>query len=205
MKSASQESIWDSLYKKDENKWKLESNLPKILKNKNVLEIGVGNGKTLKSILLQKPKQVTAIDISSKALNIVNSKFPNVSNLTLSKSSVKNLPFKDSEFDSIICFFTLNNLLKKERKKAVSEIYRVLKIKGNVIFSDFAEGDYRQKGKIIENNTTTLSNGLILHTFCIKEMNYLFRSFNIKELKIISSNPIRNKPTLKRKRIFMIA
>lgn len=200
----SQEKIWDSLYKKDENKWKLESPLPKILRGKKVLEIGAGNGKTLKSILSQKPLQVTAIDISSEAIKIIKSKFKSKT-LTSLQASVGKIPLENNYFDIVVCFFTLNNLLIKERKIAIKEIFRVIKKGGILIFSDFADGDYRINGKNIEDNTVLKSTGLILHAFTIKEVKSFFKGFKIDSLKIISSRPIRNQPALRRKRVFLIA
>jgi len=58
-----QESIWDNLYKRNLT-WKKETILPNILQNKSVLELGVGTGKTLHSIIRQNPKSITAIDFS---------------------------------------------------------------------------------------------------------------------------------------------
>ena len=202
MRTIHQEKIWDSLYEKDENKWKLESKLPKVLNGKKVLEIGAGNGKTLRSILSQRPSEVYAIDISSKATEILSRKFQKSYVL---KANILNLPFQKESFDVVVCFFTLNNLLKSERKKAISEIHRVLKCKGMLIFSDFAIGDYRAVGKKIEVNTIILPNKLILHSFSIIEMKSIFKSFKVEKLKMISSNPIRSQPKLKRKRIFMLA
>ena len=73
-----QEEIWDIEYKNDDNKWKKESTyLPEMLRDRNVLELGVGNGKTLLSILKQKPKSVTAIDFSQEAINICKSNIKN--------------------------------------------------------------------------------------------------------------------------------
>ena len=93
-----QEKIWDTIYNKEPEKWKLESPLPNILKGKNVLEIGAGNGKTLKSILAQKPKELVAIDISSKAIKVLTDKY-NHKCLTIKKASIINIPYPDNYFD----------------------------------------------------------------------------------------------------------
>ena len=109
-----QEEIWDIEYKNDDNKWKKESTyLPEMLRDRNVLELGVGNGKTLLSILKQKPKSVTAIDFSQEAINICKSNIKN-KEVLLIKSDVNCLPFRRETFDVIICYYILNNLKEKE-------------------------------------------------------------------------------------------
>lgn len=205
MNIKNQEKIWDSIYEQDKLKWKRESRLPKIMKDKAVLEIGAGNGKTIKAILAQKPNNLTAIDISQEAINILKNKFK-YKNFLAKKASALKLPFKDNYFDIVVSYFIFNNLLSKDRKKAISEIYRVLKPSGLVAFADFAEGDYRFiPREVIESNTTLRKNRLIFHIFQLEEVRALFYKFQIKNINILSNNPIRNQPNLKRKRIFMLA
>ena len=49
----SQEYIWNELYK-NRLSWKKETKgLPNIIKGKDVLELGAGNGKTLRAIIKQ--------------------------------------------------------------------------------------------------------------------------------------------------------
>lgn len=201
MPSKSQSEIWDDLYGSN-LKWKLEArNLPNILKNKKVLELGVGNGKTLRSILNQNPKEVYALDFSEEAIKIVKKEFPTVKSV---KSDVVKMPFQDKEFEVIVCYFTLNNLLKKDRQKAVNEIYRVLKDKGIMIFQDFAVGDFREglSEKTKETHTIQKSNGIICHFFDEKEFKELFSKFKKFKIQNQISKPIKNKPHLERKLIF---
>ena len=71
-----QKEIWNNEYRANKDKWKKETLIiPELLRGKNVLELGVGNGKTLISILKQKPGKVTAIDFSEEAINHCKSKF----------------------------------------------------------------------------------------------------------------------------------
>lgn len=192
-----QEEIWDNLYKSG-NKWNKEAqNIPDILKGKKVLEIGVGNGKTLKAIIKQKPKTVVAIDFSSEALEISKKLFTKVKFI---KADVKNLPFSDNEFDVIICYYVLNNLLKKERQKAVSEMFRVIKDGGKILFEDFAIEDFRQKEtKIVEENTIEKKNKLMCHFFTIDELDLLFKDFSGRKFELKESNPIKSRSELKRR------
>ena len=121
--STNQVSVWDLEYVKDKNKWHKESiSLPKLIENKNVLELGVGNGKTLISILNQKPKSISAIDFSKEAIEISKNNFKN-KKLKLLIADAKHLPFKNKEFDIVVCYYLLNNSLEKDRISIVKEIY----------------------------------------------------------------------------------
>ncbi len=199
-----QKQIWDKEYLQNKNKWNKETiNLPKILRNKCVLELGVGNGKTLKSILKQNPKLVTAIDFSKQAIEQAKS---NTNNKIVKfiKSDVRELPFPDSKFDIVVCYYILNNLIEKDRKKAVSELYRLLKPKGKILFQDFALGDYRQKGEKVEKNTVKHKNGIMCHFFTDSEINDLFKDFSKIDLKIEEREPIRKNKKIKRRIISAI-
>src|SRR3989338_3574017 len=197
-----QKKTWDKKYKENFS-WKKETpDLPKLLKNKSVLELGVGNGKTLISILKQSPKSVTAIDFSKKAIDICKSKFKDERINFLAKDFF--MYKTKNKFDIIICYYFLNNFLKKERKKAIDIISGLLSSNGIVIFEDFAEEDFRQKGKIIEKNTIKNKSGVICHFFKDFELKSLFSEFQIKKVKTRVYSPIKNNKILKRKIIYAI-
>ena len=194
-----QADIWDRLYSQNLALKKETATLPKLLKGKSVLEVGVGNGKTLISILRQNPKSVLAIDFSQEALNSA-SKLVKSEKLEFLKADITQLPFKE-EFDVIVCYYTLNNLLEQDRKKAINSIYNALKEKGKIIFEDFAVGDFRERKtsrKQIETHTITKENRLICHFFTKSELLSLFNKFSKIQLTKKSSLPITKKPHLKR-------
>lgn len=176
-----QEEVWDSEYKENEDKWHRETQwLPLAFKGRKVLELGVGNGKTLRGILKQEPKKVVAIDLSKEALSQIKENFQD-ERVELIKADMKKLPFNDEEFDVVVCYYTLNNLLKRERQIAADEIHRVLKKKGKLVFEDFAIEDFRETEKdnvIIEEHTTENPRGIICHFFTAKEVEGLFKKFH---------------------------
>jgi ubiquinone/menaquinone biosynthesis C-methylase UbiE len=185
-----QEKIWDLEYKRNVVKWNKETKtLPNILKNKRVLELGVGNGKTLRAILKQKPQNVVAIDFSAEAIKQCKKIFLN-KDILFKKADILDLPFGENEFDIVACYYILNNLNEKERISAVQEIYRVLKEKGLVIFEDFAVGDFRVIKK---------KNGLYCHHFERKEIEELFKNFSKVKVKKKITKPILHKPELVRR------
>ncbi len=193
----SQKNVWNYEYSNNPNKWSKETiKFPLILKGKKILELGVGNGKTLKAIIKQKPSKTIAVDFSEEAIKIVKNQFRNVK---FHHSDVRELPFSDDEFDIVVCYYLLNNLLEKDRKKVVREIFRILKKSGKVLFRDFAIGDYRQKGENVERNTILHKNGIVCHFFTAEEIKKLFSKFIISNLKLEERFPIRKNKKIKRR------
>ncbi len=194
-----QKEIWNEIYR-NSAKWNKETlNLPKIMKDKIVLEIGVGNGKTLKSIVRQKPKKIVAIDISSEAIKISKKLFPN--GVEFIEEDINSIDFPRESFDIIVCYYVLNNLSEEDRKKAVEKMHYLLNPAGKILFEDFVVGDFRQndKGKFIAENTIEKKDGLNCHFFSIEELRSLFSEFSESNIKMKTSTPITNKPELKRK------
>jgi len=186
-----QEEVWDIEYSRSE--WRKETRtLPKMLSGKKVLEIGVGNGKTLIAIHRQNPKELFAIDFSEKAIEICREKFAH-DDIKFEKMSVLDLKFDDESFDAVVCYYVLNNLSDGERKKAVGEIYRVLKDEGIVLFEDFAVGDFRFKknSRMIAENTLIKANGITCHFFEDKEIKELFGEFSKVKLQVTETKPLR--------------
>ena len=100
--------------------------------NWKVLEIGCGPGVMSKE-LSQKGYELFELDISKKMIKeaIEKSKQSKIENMPLFLiGDVENLCFSDSQFDAVICLGTLQLV---NDKKAIKEIYRVLKPKGILI------------------------------------------------------------------------
>ncbi len=190
-----QENLWNSLYAKGLS-WKKTNKIQENLKDKLVLELGVGNGKTLKSILEHDPKHVTAIDISGEAINLVK-KSINSEKVSYITGDFLKTKIKD-KFDIIVCYYFLNNFKEKDRKEVVTKIISMLDKKGIILFEDFALGDLREKGKEIGDNTREKQNGLICHFFSKEEIRKLFKGFDIEMRERIFS-PIRKNKEIQRK------
>ena len=192
-----QEELWDKEYSLKQTLWGKETkSLPAVMKGKKVLELGVGNGKTLFSILKQNPKSVIAIDISEEAIKRCKETF-NTKKVTFKKADARNLPFKKGDFDVVVCYYLLDNLTENERTKVIEEIRKVLKKGGYVLFEDFAVGDFREEGH--KNHSTIKSTGLTCHFFSMRELIAIFKDFPSKELIQETSTPITHKPKLLRK------
>ena len=197
-----QSKLWDRQYSLHKTLWHFQTeNISDKIKGKNVLELGVGDGKTLRAILRKRPKKVIAIDFSQEAIKKCKAQFKE-NNLHFANANITKLPFEDSKFDVIFCYYVLNNLPGTDRRKSIAEIHRVLRKKGVLFFEDFSAGDFREEtGKKIENHTVKKKNGIICHFFKINEINALFSKFSKKELKLRVTKPITHKNNLIRKTI----
>lgn len=199
-----QEKLWNLEYKKNENKWNRETlSIPSVLRDKRVLELGVGNGKTLRTIVKQKPTLAVAVDFSEEAVKRTKSLF-NGGGINIIRGDVRKLPFRGSEFDVVVCYYILNNMIERDRKKAVGEIFRVLNKGGRVLFEDFAVGDFRDVGKTVEKGTREKKNGLICHFFDVPEVKRLFSGFSDVNVKKKVFSPFY-KSKVKRKIVSGIA
>ena len=192
----SQDKIWDKEYSDNQIKWHRETELPPLLRNMRVLELGVGNGKTLKGILKQNPASVTAVDFSEKAIEICEKEFPSVKFI---KADTTKIPLGD-KFDVIVCYYLLNNMLEKKRKETVAEILRLLEKKGIVLFEDFAKEDLRWNvGKKLETGSFVNQKGILMHFFTKNEISRLFSDFSKVEVEEREFSPIKMDETKKRR------
>jgi SAM-dependent methyltransferase len=99
--------------------------------NSFLLDIGCGNGK---NILYRKDLQFEGIDLSEKLVNICKNK-----NLKVQLGNMINLPYENKKFDNAICIASYHHLDNdNDRKKALSEMYRVLKKDGRVLITVWA-------------------------------------------------------------------
>ncbi|MBR9700638.1 class I SAM-dependent methyltransferase [Candidatus Woesearchaeota archaeon] len=124
---------WDDIYKKDPKDYsyydlgKPHKDLPKIVRRfkgvKNVLDIGCGSGRNF--FYLTKHFQVEGIDIAKEGVRQIKKILP--------ESRVKvgdiynKLPYKTGVFDAIVGIQVLQHSTEPKIKKAISEIFRILK------------------------------------------------------------------------------
>jgi len=124
-----QEQVWDSIAE-DWRKFRerTPTEVEDFLKSKRgrVLDIGCGSGR---NFIENKKIVFYGVDFSEKMLNFAkqNAKKRKIK-AKLFKSKAQALPFKDNFFDSAIFISTLHCIdTKEKRKKALAELYRVMK------------------------------------------------------------------------------
>jgi ubiquinone/menaquinone biosynthesis C-methylase UbiE len=178
---STQQSLWDTFYKTNK-KWHKETRmLPNVCTHKRVLELGCGNGKTLKAILKQNPSEVVAIDFSEQALIKAQEAIPDT-NVTFIKADATKLPQSLGTFDVIVCYYLLNNLTLSLQKKLLTLLKAFLTPQGILLIEEYAKGDHR------EQQTSPFQ-----RTFLSKEqMNHLLTHYKIKTMTEQSFFPYKN-------------
>jgi SAM-dependent methyltransferase len=97
----------------------------------------------------------------TKTINYYSSDFENEF-LADYKFNITNINQEDAKFDTIICYHILEHIL--DDKKAMSELYRVLKSNGAIIIqTPFKEGDNYEDETIIDPNKRKAHFGQVDH------------------------------------------
>jgi len=164
-----------------------------LLKNKSrnlrVLDLGCGAGRHV-VFMAKREFEAYGINFSKTGLNLTKSRLQQ-ENLKghIAKCDMKNLPFTDSCFDSLICLHTIYHQKFEEIKRTVSEIKRVLKKSGLVLINFLSKQTHSYgMGKEVEKNTFAREDGVekgILHHFTDEEeIRRLFKDFKIVNLEL---------------------
>lgn len=107
--------------------------IPKVIKDKDVLEIATGPGILAKHVA-EAAHTMIATDYSEGMIKEAKKgSYPD--NLTFEMANAMNLPYKDKSFDVVLIANALH--LMPEPEKALKEIDRVLKEKGILIAPNF--------------------------------------------------------------------
>ena len=113
-----------------------------------VLELGCGTGSTA---ITHAPyvKQIQAIDISSKMIEIAQGKADanNIANVTFKRSTIDELSVNDQTFDAVLGFSILHLLDNKE--KVIARVHKMLKPGGIFVTSTACIGDAMKFFKIV--------------------------------------------------------
>jgi len=122
--------------------------LENIKEDSVVLEIGCGDGRSLKTVV-KKTKHITGIDHDQTAVDHARENLNDISEAKFEKADADNLPYEDSSFDSVLCLTTFANFGDK-KFKALEEMKRVLKDDGIIIISVFSEDALPERMKVYE-------------------------------------------------------
>ncbi|HEU13125.1 MAG: class I SAM-dependent methyltransferase [Thermoplasmata archaeon] len=173
---------WENFYREHKNPWRVNKYYGieiYIDKGSLILDLCSGTGNASRP-LVEKGYSVVLLDFSMNSLRRSGGgEYARV------LGDATALPFRDSSFDAIIASHAISHLLEEERRKAVSEIYRVSKENAILVFEAFTTGDFRYgKGVEIERNTFLRGNGIYTHYFTEDELNSLFKEWHIFEKNI---------------------
>ena len=128
MKTPSQKSIWNNIAPEWHKFKQIPSEFSKEFLRQssgNVLDLGSGSGRHLTEI---KNGKMYLVDFSGNMINLAKKRAKKLNiEAEFSIADLTKLPFKKNFFDYSICVCTLHCLEPKYHKKAVEELYRVMK------------------------------------------------------------------------------
>jgi len=149
---------------------------------KVILEIGAGAGNTAFPILAKNKNpqlKLHACDFSKKAVEVMRnheSYNPELMQADVWDVAGEELPpgLEENSVDVAIMIFIFSALSPKQWKKAVENVYRVLKPGGEVCFRDYGRGDLAQvrfrKGRYLEENFYIRGDGTRVYFFEKEEL-----------------------------------
>jgi SAM-dependent methyltransferase len=180
--------FWESHFKNGGTTWGFEAadsaiEASAIFKNNGfstVLIPGIGYGRNVKPFI-DKGMSVSGIEISETAVNLLSKSFPRVKAF---HRSVLDMPFSNEKYDGIYCYALIHLFNLNERKKIITQCFRLLNETGMMIFCAISdESDLIETGKKIGNNRYLMPNGLKVffynNTFIEKE----FGKYGLVEYK----------------------
>lgn len=117
----------------DESDFRLKEvlNLLRDSFGKNILDVGCGKGRFCRKIKDHGFDNIIGVEPSEELFKIAKERNKDINFI---RASITSLPFKDSEFDFLLCVEVLEHVPNIE--KAIMEMARVLKPKGKFIILD---------------------------------------------------------------------
>lgn len=189
--------FWESVYKNNGRMWgeNPTDNARTVLKIlqkhniRNVLIPGFGYGRNAK-VFYDEGIDVSGIEISKTAIGRAQKYFGN--DVTIHLGSVTDMPFDDTQYQSIYCYSLIHLLNKADRKKLIHDCYSQLKDNGLMIFVALSINDERfGLGEELEKNTFHSPQGLNLYFYDEASIKDEFGNYNILEAEEINE-PIEN-------------
>jgi len=148
--------------------------LPDLPLRSRVLELGSGNGKTLRA-MIQRGWDLTAIDFSPRAVTMSREVIRGASHGHVMVADARFPPFLNDSFDAVFAWHVIGHMYEPDREQIASALQLILIPGGILIFSDFSTTDLRfGKGDETEAATFRRGPGIITHYFNRDEVINLF-------------------------------
>ena len=171
------------------------------LKNKKILEIGMGTAANF-SFFSDKKLKIFGIDGSKIALKDAKKIIKKLKiKADITRGDINNLPYKNNYFDYVVDCECLYSNSKKDSKKILSEVNRVLKKNGYFFSKTFAkssvgEGLFKKNKKHISSKARYIKKGYgVARISTLPEIKKLYSvDFEIKniELEFRTYNYLKN-------------
>ncbi len=168
----------------------------RIFSNMKILDAGCGTGRN-SACLINEKFDLTGIDSDKQKINRLQEKFPE-NNFFV--SDVKKMPFKEVQFDYIICNAVLHFAENtNDFFKMLTELFRVLKPKGTLFIRMTSDIGIENKVKEIKDGVYKIPDGstrFLLTKKVLKTFKQNFKFDFIEPLKTVNVNDLRCMTTL---------
>ena len=168
----------------------------RIHSNMKILDAGCGTGRN-SAYLINEKFDLTGIDSDKQKINCLQEKFPRNNFLI---SNVKKMPFKEGQFDYIICNAVLHFAENtNDFFKMLTELFRVLKLKGTLFIRMTSDFGIEDKVKEIKEGVYKIPDGSTRFLLTQKVLKTFKRNFKfdfIEPLKTVNVNDLRCMTTL---------
>jgi ubiquinone/menaquinone biosynthesis C-methylase UbiE len=105
-----------------------------------ILDVGCGTGRALAQVARALPgHRYFGVDLSPYYLAVARERLSGVSALTLAAENAEDLPFRDGWFDVVTSVYLFHELPRRARRKAMTEMARVLRPGGLLVIEDSAQ------------------------------------------------------------------
>ena len=153
------------------------------ISNKNCLDIGPGSGRWINFLKKQKSKNIYAVDISDKVIDINKTNCDKIFKLDFEK---KKIPLQNNSIDLIICLEVLEHLRQPDH--FLKEIMRLLKKDSIAVFSIPNILSFSSRVRVVLGllPTAIVSDPTHIKFYRKKDIIKIFSVFNI-ELRFYSS------------------
>lgn len=170
-------------------------------KFKSILDLGTGKGRHA-FFFAKNGLSSSAIDLSESGIEYVKQTAKELGlEVNAKVADMISIPFEDESFDGIICFHTIYHTDFNGMKKVLSEIYRLLKDRGEAYLTfNSKENPNFDKDKSIDGYTMISSEGFekgIPHAYIdekdIWELTYPFKIISMNKIQhfIRNGNPAK--------------
>lgn len=116
-----------------------------------LLDVGSGTGPDLILLKSLYPKmKLAGIDADAKIVAIAEKKVKKLGlDIKFTRAFAEDMPFADNSFDAVWSNLTLHHMPTESKKKALKEMYRVLKPKGYLFLIEFSKPGHPILDKLV--------------------------------------------------------
>ena len=120
-----------------------------------ILETAAGTGMVTRALVSSLPESVSivATDLNQPMLDHASNRLPST-RVTWRQADAQHLPFRDGEFDAVVCQFGV--MFFPDKPRAFSEAYRVLKPDGRFLFNVWDRIEENEFAETVVKSVATL-------------------------------------------------